>query len=210
MNLISFHTRVLILRLVLALGFVCVVPLSGFAGQTAAPPDPSSGFQRGTIEMAVVGGTTLPASAFRADPDDKLTSASFQIGRVMSGGPDGNNLELIVDAAPFIRVRQPDHVKGWAVSPLFVRWNFPPVGRHGPRIFGEFSGGLLFTDAPVPPRTTTFNFLDQAGFGVRIHETARRAWLAGYRFQHVSNAGRVKPNPGVNFNFLYLGVSFIR
>ena len=93
---------------------------------------------------------------------------------------------------------------------LFVRWNFPPAGERGPRIFGEVSGGLLFTEEAVPARTTTFNFIDQAGFGVRIGETGHRAWLVGYRFQHISNGGRVKPNPGLNFNFVYLGISFLR
>jgi hypothetical protein len=52
--------------------------------------------------------------------------------------------------------------------------------------------------------------MDQAGFGIRFEENRRRAWLVGYRFQHISNAGRVKPNPGANFNFVYLGVSFLR
>ena len=167
-------------------------------------------FERGTVEISVLGGTTLPVAMFRADPDDKLTLVSAQIGRVMAGGPNGNNLQLILDGTPFLRIHQPEAVRGWAVSPLFVRWNFPPAGERGPRIFGEFSGGLVFTEREVPARTTTFNFIDQAGFGVRIEENEQRAWLVGYRFQHISNAGRVKPNPGVNFNLVYVGVSFIR
>lgn len=165
-------------------------------------------FEKGAVEISILGGTSLPVSLFRANADHNLTMASFQIGRVMVGGLNGNNLQLIVDGTPFIHVRQPDAVKGWSISPLFVRWNFPPSGRA--RIFGEIAGGLLFTKQPVPVRTTTFNFLDQAGFGVRIEESERRAWLLGYRFQHVSNAGRVKPNPGANFNFVYLAVSFVR
>jgi hypothetical protein len=72
------------------------------------------------------------------------------------------------------------------------------------------TGSLLFTTDPVPARTTTFNFRDEAGFGVRIAQNQRRAWLVGYRFQHISNAGRVKTNPGANFNFVYLGLSFLR
>jgi hypothetical protein len=134
--------------------------------------------------------------------------ASFAIGRVMAGGPARGNLQLLVDVSPLIQVRQPDAVWGWSVAPLFLRWNFPPIGRA--RFFSELSGSLLFTRAPVPARTTTFNFIDQAGFGLRIHQGDTRAWLIGYRFQHVSNAGRVKPNPGANFNFVYLGFSFLR
>jgi hypothetical protein len=136
--------------------------------------------------------------------------ASLQIGRVMAGGSNGNSLQLILDGTPFFRVRQPDAVRGWSVSPVFVRWNFPPAGERGARIFAEIAGGLLFTAQPVPVRTTTFNFVDQAGFGIRIEESRARAWLFGYRFQHISNAGRVRPNPGANYNFVYGGLSFIR
>ena len=167
-------------------------------------------FEKGAIEMSVLGGTTLPISLFRAVADRHLTMASFQVGRVMAGGPGGNNFQLVLDVTPLILIRQPDVVRGWSVSPLFMRWNFPPAGERGPRLFAEAGGGLLFTSEPVPVRTTTFNFIDQAGFGVRIEDSAGRAWILGYRFQHISNAGRVKPNPGANFNFVYAGVSFIR
>jgi Lipid A 3-O-deacylase (PagL) len=197
------------LRLVLALIFLLVAVTPGVSGQNAQDSDPSMPFEKGAVEISVLGGTSLPVSAFRADPDYKITMASLQIGRVLTGGTHGNNLQLIIDGSPFIYVRQPDAVRGWSVSPLFIRWNFPPAGDRGARIFGEVAGGLLFTTEPVPVRTTTFNFIDQAGFGVRIEETEGRAWLIGYRFQHVSNGGRVRPNPGVNFNFVYLAVSFI-
>ena len=196
-------------RLAAAVILSCLIAQSLFAGQSGSS-ERSPRFERGTVEVSIVGGSSLPITMFRADADEKLTSASVQIGRVMAGRSGGNNLQLIIDAAPFLQVRQPGLVWGWSVSPLFVRWNFPPIGGNGPRVYGEFSGGLLFTREPVPVRTTTFNFLDQAGFGLRMHETPKRAWLLGYRFQHVSNAGRVKPNPGANFNFVYFGVSFMR
>jgi hypothetical protein len=136
--------------------------------------------------------------------------ASLAIGRVMAGRPGKGSFEMLADVTPFFQVRQPDLVRGWSVAPLFLRWNFPAIGDGAARVYGELSGSLLFTTAPVPVRTTTFNFMDQAGFGVRFEENRRRAWLIGYRFQHISNAGRVKPNPGANFNFVYLGVSFLR
>ena len=166
-------------------------------------------FERGTVELSVIGGVSLPVSLFRAKSDHQLALASFSIGRVMAGHAGRGSLELLVEVSPVIQVRQPDRVRGWSVAPLFIRWNFPPAGRHV-RIFGEVSGSLLWTNAPVPVRTTTFNFMDQAGFGVRIEDSPRRAWLIGYRFQHISNAGRVRPNPGANFNFVYLGISFLR
>lgn len=176
----------------------------------ASATDPRMPFEKGTIEISVLGGTSLPISLFRAKSDHQLSMASFVIGRVMAGGPRKGSLELLADVTPFFQIRQPDLVRGWSVAPLFVRWNFPTIGNGRARVYGEVSGSLLFTTAPVPVRTTTFNFMDQAGFGVRFEENRGRAWLVGYRFQHISNAGRVKPNPGANFNFVYLGLSFLR
>ncbi|RPI50566.1 MAG: acyloxyacyl hydrolase [Acidobacteria bacterium] len=195
----------LILRVSLAFLLLVAAPHLAFA-QSDEDPTP---FQKGTVEISVIGGTSLPVSLFRADSDHRLSMVSLAIGRVMAGGAGKGSLELLVDVAPFVQVRQPEAVLGWSLAPLFVRWNFPAIGRRA-RIFGEVSGSVLFTAEPVPARTTTFNFIDQAGFGVRFEANRRRAWLVGYRFQHISNAGRVKPNPGANFNFVYLGLSFLR
>lgn len=203
----------LILRLVLSFVFVVAATPTAFADQAgagASGEDPRMPFEKGTVEISVLGGTTLPTSLFRSNADHQLAMASFVIGRVMAGGHGKGSLELLVDVTPFFQVRQPDLVRGWSAAPLFVRWNFPPLGTGVARVFGEVSGSMLFTTAPVPIRTTTFNFMDQAGFGIRFEESRGRAWLVGYRFQHISNAGRVKPNPGANFNFLYLGLSFLR
>ena len=193
-------------------GFLVCTPSRLVVAQQQPPPpvDAPMPFEKGAVEISVLGGTTLPVSLFRAVADHHLTMASFQVGRVMSGGVSGNNFQLLLDVTPLLLVRQPGVVKGWSVSPLFMRWNFPAARDRGPRIFAEAAGGLLFTSEPVPARTTTFNFIDQAGFGVRIEDSAGRAWLIGYRFQHISNGGRVKPNPGANFNFVYAGVSFVR
>jgi hypothetical protein len=205
--------RVLILRLSLSFLLVAsaIQPVSADQGAPAQRvAKPRMPFEKGTIEVSVLGGVSLPVSLFRAKSDHQLAMASVAIGRVMAGGPGKGSLELLLDVTPFFQVRQPDLVRGWSVAPLFVRWNLPAIGDGAARVFGEVSGSLLFTSAPVPVRTTTFNFMDQAGFGVRFEESRARAWLIGYRFQHISNGGRVKPNPGANFNFVYLGLSFIR
>lgn len=201
----------LILRVILPFLLTAACTQPGFAQSLPSPIGEGEAlpFEKGTVEFSVIGGVSLPVSLFEANADHQLALASFSVGRVMAGRPGHGSLELLVEVSPFIQVRQPDRVRGWSVAPLFVRWNFPPAGRRT-RIFGEVSGSLLWTNAPVPVRTTTFNFMDQAGFGIRIEESSRRAWLIGYRFQHISNAGRVRPNPGANFNFIYLGLSFLR
>jgi len=168
--------------------------------------------RKGAVEIGAIGGFTLPVSWLRAHSDRRITMASFDIGRVMTDeigdAPLGGNFEFLLEITPFLVLEQPTHTFGLTVSPLHMRWNFASTGRA--RAFAEASGGIIYTGQPVPVRTTTFNFIDQAGFGVRIADSARRAWLVGYRFQHISNAGRVKPNPGANFNLVYAGVTFLR
>jgi hypothetical protein len=140
--------------------------------------------------------------------------ASFDLARVMTNqighGVLAGQLELLLEITPLMVLRQPESAFGVAASPVFLRWNFAAPGAGRTRVFAEASGGILLTNKDVPARTTSFNFVDQAGFGVRFGNSPDRAWLLGYRFQHISNGGRVKPNPGVNFNFIYGGVTFGR
>jgi len=125
-------------------------------------------------------------------------------------GPLAGQFEFLLEITPLAVIHQPSRTFGVTASPLHMRWNFVPIGEHPLRPFAEASGGVIFTSQAVPAGTTSFNFIDQAGFGLRFADGAKRSWLAGYRFQHISNAGRVKPNPGANFNFVYVGVSFHR
>lgn len=189
--------------------------LSLLALLAARFPEPVFADQtKGSIEKSAIGGTSLPITLFRAHRDRRLTLGAFQLGRVMTNelghGPLAGNFELVLELSPVVWVHQPQHAFGLTASPLHMRWNFGPMGSRPVRLFAEASGGIVFTNVPVPVRTTTFNFIDQAGFGLRLGRNPRRTWLLGYRFQHISNAGRVKPNPGVNFNFVYGGVSFLR
>ena len=67
---------------------------------------------RPTVEAEVVSGTTLPVSWLRAHSDRRVTLASLEVGRVMSGlvGPGAlaGNFEMLLDATPFLVVQQPD------------------------------------------------------------------------------------------------------
>lgn len=171
-------------------------------------------FRKGTVEAGGIVGTALPVTWLRAHADRRLTMGALQFGRVMTNrmghGPLGGNFEFLLEISPVIALRQPQHAFGFTVSPLHLRWNFAPVRSPRMRVFAEASGGIVYTNHAVPAGTTAFNFIDQSGFGVRLETSANLAWLAGYRFQHISNGGRVRPNPGVNFNFLYGGVTFLR
>lgn len=63
-----------------------------------------------------------------------------------------------------------------------------------PRISSDFTLG------------TAFQFADMTGVGLQFGN--RQRYLAGYRFQHISNGGINEPNPGINFSQLYLQYNF--
>jgi hypothetical protein len=198
-----------------ARGLVCVFSLAASAvdaGQAPAAPANGLGLQKGSIELTFMLGTALPTTWLRARSNRHLTIAALDLGRVMTGrignGRFSGDLELLVEIAPLLVLRQPERVLGVAASPVFLRWNFVGSGRLRP--FAELSGGLLITSQDVPAKTTRLNFIDQAGFGVRLGIGPKRAVVIGYRFQHISNGGRVRPNPGANFNLLYGGLSLGR
>jgi hypothetical protein len=202
-----------------AIVIVCLAgcPHLVFAGQAGVgqpDSDPNSGLAKGSVEAAGILGQTLPITLFRAHTDRHITMGSVQVGRVMTGrigpGPLAGRFELLLEATPLMVVRQSEAIFGLAISPLHLRWNFAPVGSRPLGVFAEINGGLLHTSRPVPVGTTTFNFIEQAGFGLRLESGARQAVLIGYRFQHISNDGRANTNPGANFNFFYAGVAFLR
>jgi len=182
-------------------------------GDDTAPQAASLRLEKGDVEVGAILGSTLPVAWLRAHADRRLTMASLDVGRIVSArqgrGLVAGNFEFLLEITPFMELHQPAHAFGLTASPLHMRWNFAAPATPRLRLFAEVSGGIVYTNQAVPVRTTSFNFIDQAGFGVRIASRARRQWLAGYRFQHISNAGRVEPNPGANFNFIYIGVTFL-
>jgi hypothetical protein len=180
-----------------------------------ATPPGSMQLEKGGVEVGAIVGSTLPVSWLRAHADRRITMASIDIGRIVTHqrgpGPLAGNFEFLLEVTPFMVLNQPSHTFGLTASPLHMRWNFRPLPGGQIRVFAEASGGVILTNQPVPAGTTTsFNFIDQAGLGLRLASGRRLEWLAGYRFQHISNAGRVEPNPGANFNLIYVGLSFVR
>lgn len=76
----------------------------------------------------------------------------------------------------------------------------------------EAHGGLLATTEPVPynlPGATSVNFMFDFGGGLRWRFRENHAVTFGYRFVHISNAGRTRVNPGLDQNLAYIGYSFL-
>jgi hypothetical protein len=73
---------------------------------------------------------------------------------------------------------------------LFLEMSISPTLIAGSRIDGRNLGG-------------DFQFTSSAALGT--HFGRRRAWSAALRFQHMSNAGLNRPNPGLNL----IGLDFV-
>lgn len=54
--------------------------------------------------------------------------------------------------------------------------------------------------------SSSFQFADLVGVGAQFG--AHQNYQAGFRFQHLSNAGIRKPNPGINFSQIYVQYNF--
>lgn len=54
--------------------------------------------------------------------------------------------------------------------------------------------------------STAFQFTDVIGFGASFG--GHQEYQVGYRFQHISNGSIKEPNPGINFNEIYLQYNF--
>ncbi|MGB0034298.1 MAG: acyloxyacyl hydrolase [Candidatus Acidiferrales bacterium] len=103
-------------------------------------------------------------------------------------------------------------VYGAGISPVGFKVNFLRKYRLQP--FWATSEGFVASTEPIPldiSGATRFNFTVDIQAGLQYFNSSRsRAWILGYKFQHISNAYRSRVNPGVDFNLLYLGYSFFK
>lgn len=117
-------------------------------------------------------------------------------------GPDSN---LLIESGRW-------SVYGGGISPLGFKVNF--LRQRRLQIFGATTTGFIASVAPVPINRvggTQFNFtFDFQGGIQRFNSAHNRAWILGYKLQHISNAARSDVNPGVTFNMIFLGYSFFK
>jgi len=200
-------------RIVWSLVAALLIASTPISAQQDDPPETADGFRRGTVEVSLVAGTTLPVEWLQAHSDRHATLTSIDFGRVVTNrvgpGPLAGKLQMLVSLTPVAVFSRPgSFTTGAAVSPLFLRWNFDSLLGRGAQFFAEGSAGYLHTESP-PAGDSISNFLEQVGFGLRLTRNSGRRVLFGYRFQHVSNGGRTTQNPGSNYNFMYVGFSLL-
>ena len=109
-------------------------------------------------------------------------------------------------------VRGHEIVYGGGIAPLGWKFNFLPQRRF--QLFAALSGGFIASAARLPtdiPGGTLFNFTAEWQLGFqRFNASHSRAWIAGYKLEHISNAFRTSVNPGIDLNVLFVGYSFFK
>ncbi len=196
-----------VMVLVVALGASRPAFAQGPSGEP--PPRPRAPESVLGWEVLVSGGSAFTIA--KSPSDSRFAILSFNLGHLVTRrrgpGPLAGRLEWLVEFVPLFLLSQSERTYGYGASPLYFRWHFAE-----PRVrpFIEISGGFLRTDRPVPEGHTRFNYTAQTGLGFRVPVTSGHDLLLGYRFHHVSNAGRVSPNFSLNSHVVYSGLSFGR
>ena len=98
---------------------------------------------------------------------------------------------------------------GAGLTPLGLQLDFANGSKIHP--FVHVNGGFLYFNKAVPIEDSgQFAFVGEAGGGVRIFTSERRAVNIGVRFHHISNGNRSGSNRGLNQFVIYAGFSIFK
>jgi lipid A 3-O-deacylase len=157
------------------------------------------------------GGFSVPGGT----KDTHTFNGGVRLGKVLTGDHLGGflrgNFEWSADLMPLYYIWQPapaQNAYAAAFNPLNLKWNFTSSTRTVPYL--ELGGGVLFSNHAVPLNTSHVNFLTHATLGFQFFNSERRAFAAGVRYEHISNAGLTTPNPGINTVQFQLGMNWFR
>ncbi len=155
--------------------------------------------------------------------DRKFFLAAFRYGRTLMAN-DSVALQYTLDAIPIavasgnitsvttvgpVTTFQRDTAYGAGITPLGLQLDFANGSRVHP--FVHVNGGLLVFNQSVPlPDAGSLALVGEAGGGVRVFTSERRAVTLGVRFHHISNGDRAGSNRGLNQFVIYGGFSIFR
>ena len=139
--------------------------------------------------------------------DDGVFNIGARFGLILTA-PHGpgflkGRLEYALDVLPLYCVTQANGTAcGGGVDPFAFKWILSTPKKVAP--YFEIGGGTLFTDMATPPKTSQINFTTGGALGMHFLQSKHNI-SAEFRFQHISNAGMTKPNPGINTIQLRIG-----
>jgi opacity protein-like surface antigen len=199
-------------------GLICGVlfvtgPANG--ADISAPAARSSyALAKGTNEFGLwAGGSPDSNDLIGHVRDTKLLLVGLRYGRILAAW-ESFSLEYTFDILPAAVVFAPERIRrddstiyGAGISPVGFKINFGQESWIKP--FLAASVGFLYFQKDVPvPGSSRFNFTPEVGAGLQFFLSPRRALTVGYKYHHISNAGRSTRNPGLDSNVIYAGFSF--
>jgi hypothetical protein len=156
--------------------------------------------------------------------DRKFFIAALRYGRTLAAN-NSVALQYTIDAVPVAvatgvivaRSTSPTGVDtfrretayGAGLTPIGLQLDFANGSKVHP--FVHVNGGFLYFNKEVPIEDSGhFAFVGEAGGGVRIFTSERRAVNIGVRFHHISNGDTSGSNRGLNQFVIYAGFSVFR
>jgi hypothetical protein len=204
---------------------ICVIVVlicasASTAAQTLERGDNEFGFWGGFSPKA----TTIFEGLSDAEAEDrKFFLAAFRYGRTLAAN-DTLALQWTIDAIPVavatgtivsrsfaggVQTFQRETAYGAGLTPIGLQLDFANGSKVHP--FAHVNGGFLYFNKSMPIEDSgQFQFVGEAGGGVRIFTSDKRAVSIGLKFHHISNGDRHGANRGLNNFVIYAGFSIFR
>jgi len=186
--------------------------------------------KRGDNEFGFWGGVSPKATTiFGGLHDDeaedrKFFIAALRYGRTLAAN-DSLALQYTLDVVPLAvatgtivsRTTSPAGVDtfrretayGAGFTPLGLQLDFANGSKVHP--YAHVNGGFLYFNKSVPIEDAgRFAWVGEAGGGLRVFTSERRAVNVGVRFHHISNGDRQGSNRGLNQFVIYAGFSVFK
>jgi hypothetical protein len=185
--------------------------------------------KRGDNEFGVWGGfspkaTTVFEGLSESEAEDrKFFLAAFRYGRTLAAN-DTLAFQWTIDAVPVavatgtivsrsfvggVETFERETAYGAGITPIGLQLDFANGSKIHP--FAHINGGFLYFNKSMPIEDSgQFQFVGEAGGGVRIFTSDTRAVSIGVRFHHISNGDRHGANRGLNNFVIYAGFSVFK
>jgi hypothetical protein len=197
--------------------------------QNLDPGDAPYTLKKGDNEWGFWGGGSFAATTMFGGlhedeaSDRKFFIAAFRYGRTLAAN-DSMALQYTFDAIPLavatgnileattvgpVTTFRRGTAYGGGLTPLGLQLDFANGARVHPFIHVN-GGGLIFNQSVPLPDAGRFAFVGEAGGGLRIFTSERRAATIGLRFHHISNGDVSGSNRGLNQFVIYAGFSVFK